>query len=168
MDHYGTLAGALAYHQARGNGAWLDAEKTEAQRTAALIRASGSLDGVYGERFDGRKAGGRVQPLAWPRIGARDHCADEAIPDDEIPQGVINAAYELALAELVMPGASAPSVTPGRVTKREKVDVIEREFFGSDAGVSADDMRPVLTAVEDALRCLLSSGGGGQVFLLRY
>lgn len=168
MDHYGTLEGALAYHQARGNVAWTDASKTDEQRSAALVRASSALDGMYGARFEGHKSGGRSQELAWPRTGARDHCADEDIPSDEIPQGIINAAYELALVELQSPGTSSPSVTPGRVTKREKVDSIEREFFGPESGPDADSMRPVLSAVEDALRCLLSTSGGGQVFLLRY
>lgn len=168
MNHYGTLDGAKSYHQTRGNAAWGDTDKTDEQRTAALIRASSALDGVYSSKFGGRKADGRAQFLSWPREGARDYCADEDIPSDEIPIGVINAAYELALAELDSPGSSSPSITPGRVTKREKMDVIEREFFGSDDSVSADTMRPVLTAVEDALCCLIPKAGGGSVFLLRY
>lgn len=170
MDHYGTIQGAQDYHQARGNAAWLDDEKTEAQRTAALVRASSALDGMYGERFGGRKAGGRTQILAWPRVGAHDHCADEDIPDDEIPLAVTSAAYELALVELQRPGASSPTVTPGRLVKRQKVDTIEREFFGPADGVpgSPDAMRPVLATVEDALRCLMATTDGGSVFLLRY
>lgn len=172
MDYYGTLDGAQTYHELRGNSDWLSNEKTDGQRTSALVRASSALDGIYGPQFGGRKAGGRTQLLAWPRNGAYDHCADELIPADEIPHGILSATYELALSELASPGSSAPIVTLGRMTKREKVDVIEREFFGSDSGLSVDAMRPVLTAVEDALRCLLtdvnSESGGGSVFLLRY
>lgn len=156
-DIYGTLAGATTYHDVRGNDAWSKAGVTDVQRTAALVRASSSLDGQYGSQFAGTKTGGRTQVLAWPRKGARDRCAEEDIPSGEIPQSVINAAYELALAELVRPGASSPTVTPGRVVKRQKVDTIEREFFSATDGasMSPDAMRPVLMAVEDALRCVL-------------
>jgi len=168
MEHYGTIEGALAYHQARGDVTWNADGVTEDQQTAALIRASNAIDGLYGDQFPGKKTGGRNQTLAWPRTGARDHCADEAIPDTEIPLGVEYATYTAALQELIQPGSLAPIVTPGRVTKREKVDSIEREFFGPESGPGANSMRPVLSAVEDALRCLLSASGGGQVFLLRY
>ncbi len=156
-DFYGALDSASAYHADRGNAAWSASGVTDAQRTAALVRASGALDGIYGSRFPGYKTGGRVQSLAWPRTGARDACANEDIPDDEIPVQVENAAYELALAELVRPGSSSPTVTPGRVVKRQKVEGIEREFFSASEGaaMSPDAMRPVLMAVEDALRCIL-------------
>ncbi|MFC5385183.1 DnaT-like ssDNA-binding protein [Aquamicrobium segne] len=169
MAHYGDLLGALAYHEARGNAAWSASGVNDPQRTAALVRASAALDGIYGGRFAGHKAGGRSQALAWPRSGAFDHCAGEDISNDEIPQEVINAAYELALAELQRPGSSSPTVTPGRLVKRQKVEGIEREFFGPGDGVSgsSDGMRPVLMAVEDALRCVLEPAGGGSVDLLR-
>lgn len=168
MEHYGTIDGALTYHQARDNTAWSADGVTPDQQTAALIRASSSIDGLYGDQFPGKKAGGRDQILAWPRTGAYDHCADENIPDDEIPLAVEYATYAAALQELIEPGSLSPIVTPGRVTKREKVDVIEREFFGPERGPDADSMRPVLSTVEDALRCLLSASGGGNIFLLRY
>lgn len=156
-DFYGTLAGAATYHADHGNAAWSAAGVTDDQRTAALVRASAALDGQYGGQFPGVKTGGRTQALAWPRTRARDACADEDIPDDEIPQAVESAAYELALAELVRPGSSSPTVTPGRVVKRQKVEGVEREFFSASEGasMSPDAMRPVLMAVEDALRCIL-------------
>lgn len=156
-DIYGTVAGATTYHSDRGNSAWSAAGITDTQRTAALVRASTALDGQYWDQFPGRKTGGRLQALAWPRAGARDHCAGEDIPDDEIPVQVVNAAYELALAELQRPGASSPTVTPGRVVKRQKVEGIEREFFSATEGASISPiaMRPVLLTVEDALRCIL-------------
>lgn len=167
-DFYGTLAAATLYHDARGNAAWSASGVTDAQRTAALVRASGALDGQYGSQFPGYKTGGRAQTLAWPRTGARDACADEDIPDDEIPVQVENAAYEIALAELQRPGSSSPTITPGRVVKRQKVDTIEREFFSASEGspMSPDAMRPVLMAVEDALRCILVSTSA-SVDLLR-
>jgi len=156
-DFYGTVEGATTYHAARGNAAWSASGVTDDQRSAALLRGSSALDGQYGSRYPGTKTAGRAQVLGWPRTGAQDACADEDIPDDEIPQAIINAAYELALAELQAPGSSSPSVTLGRVVKRQKVDTIEREFFSATEGaaMSAGSMRPVLMTVEDALRCVL-------------
>lgn len=168
MDHYGTLTGATAYNEIAANGAaWLASEVTDAQRTAALIRASRSLDGMYGRRFPGHPTGGRAQSLAWPRINAIDFCVNEPLPTDEVPAEVERAAYAMALVELVTPGASSPNFTPGSVNKREKVDVIERERFGPNDGVplSLDAQRMQMAEVEDALRCLLNNNGTMQCIL---
>lgn len=166
--HYGTLDDAATYHDERGNAPW--AASTDPQRTSALVRASEALDGIYSSRFPGKKAS-RSQDRAWPRIGAIDHCANEAIPDDETPAEIQAATYALAIAELTSPGASTPTLTMGRITKREKADVLEREFMTAADGVaiSPETLRPVLTAVEDALRCLLmpDGGKGGTYFLDR-
>lgn len=163
-DFYGTLAGALAYHTARGNAAWSAGTVTDPQREAAILRASEALDGIYGPRFTGRKAS-RAQDRAWPRVGAVDHCADDAIPEGETPAEVETATYALALAELTSPGSSTPTLTLGKSVKRQKVGNIEREFFSPEEGIAItiESLRPVLTAVEDALRCLLipdTSKGG--------
>lgn len=167
MEHYGTLDGAREYHEARGNGAWSDQEFTDTQRTAALVRGSQALDGQYGSRYPGRPALGRSQPLAWPRKGAIDHCANELLPDSVVPIEVERAVYALALVELLTPGASSPSFTPGAVNKRERVDVIERERFGPADGVALtlDMQRAQLAEVEDLLRCLLVNRGATQCIL---
>lgn len=153
---YGTLAGALQYHADRGNGAWAAVGVTDQQRTAALVRGSEGLDGQYGARFPGVKAGGRTQAREWPREGAEDACTGETIPNDEEPEQVEWAAYEMALAELVTPGASSPTFVAGEQFKRERVEgVVEVERFAQ-----ADDlasMVPVLAAVERHLRCLLTA-----------
>lgn len=165
--HYGTLSGAAAYHAARGRADW---SGSDADRTAALVRASAALDGRYGARFAGVKTGGRAQELAWPRTGAYDACAGEEVDSATVPVEVENATYEMALIELLTPGALSPVITPGRITKREKVGEIEREFFsGTDGGaMGAASLRPVLTAVDDILRCVLSATtGAASVELLR-
>lgn len=169
-DHYGTLVAAAAYIATLANGArW--AAANDGDRTNALIRASRSLDGIYGANFPGTKTGGRAQEREWPRTGAEDQCTGEALHDNEVPAEVEHAAYALALVELITPGATSPSFTPGTVMKREKVDALERERFGPNDGVSFSlaDMRPQFAAVEDALRCLLvKAQGGGSVCVLRY
>lgn len=168
---YGTLADALAYHEARGNAAWSAGAVTDPQREAALLRASEALDGIYGPRFPGKKAT-RTQERAWPRVGAVDHCADKPIPENETPPEVETAAYALGLAELVTPGSSTPTLTLGKSVKRQKVGNIEREFFSPEEGVpiTIESLRPVLTAVEDALRCVLTpdTSKGGTFTLDRF
>lgn len=168
-DHYGSLAGASAYIATLANGAAWAGSSDEA-RTSALARASRSLDGVYGARFPGTKTGRRAQSLAWPRTGALDHCTGETIPANDVPAEIEHAAYALALAELRTPGATSPEVTPGRLVKRQKVEGLEREFFGAGDGAqtSAEAMRPVNMMVEDALRCLLvKASGGASVCVVR-
>ncbi|QND32774.1 hypothetical protein HB772_11260 [Sinorhizobium meliloti] len=171
MAFYGTLAGALAYHEARGNVAWSAGSVTDPQREAALLRASEALDGIYGPRFPGKKAS-RTQVRAWPRIGAVDHCADQPIPETETPVEIETATYALAVAELLSPRSSTPTLTLGKSVKRQKVGSIEREFFSPKEGVpiTIESLRPVLTAVEDALRCLLTpdTSKGGTFTLERY
>jgi len=80
---------------------------------------------------------------------------------------VENAAYAFALVELLTPGASSPSFTPGAANKRERVDVIERERFGPADGVALtlDMQRAQLAEVEDLLRCLLVNRGATQCIL---
>ncbi|MDX0113381.1 hypothetical protein GOC88_16790 [Sinorhizobium medicae] len=171
MAFYGTLAGALAYHEARGNVAWSAGTVTDPQREAALLRASEALDGIYGPRFPGKKAS-RTQGRAWPRIGAVDHCADQPIAETETPVEIETATYALALAELLSPGSSTPTLTLGKSLKRQKVGSIEREFFSPEEGVpiTIESLRPVLTAVEDALRCILTpdTSKGGTFALDRF
>ncbi|MBX3490902.1 DnaT-like ssDNA-binding protein [Parvibaculum sp.] len=154
MSIYGTLPGALAYHAARGNTAWAAAGVTDELRTAAMTRAATALDGRYGRRFPGSRTGGRAQTLAWPRESATD-AEGETIPDDEVPVEIVNASYELALSELVSPGALSPTVTPGKIKTRARVEGAVDVTY-KDSGVSGQ--RPVLTIVDDILAPLLGAG----------
>lgn len=171
-DIYGSLAGATAYHSDRDNNVWADGAYTDAMRSAALLRASEALDGQYGARFPGKKAGGRAQERAWPRIDAIDHCQHEAIPDDEVPVGVAKATYEIALAELQAPGSWNPSFIAGEINKRERVEgAVEVERFGPSDGVAfgLDAMRPLRARVVDFLACLMTedTSGGGTFWVNR-
>ncbi|WP_035829792.1 DnaT-like ssDNA-binding protein [Kaistia adipata] len=164
MANYGDLPAALAYHTARLNAAWSATGVTDDQRAAALVRASAVLDGRYGIRYPGRKAGGRRQALGWPRIEAED-TAGEAIAADEIPTEILNAAFEMALAELTSPGSLSPSVTPGQVKVRARVEgAVDVTYAG---GGSVASQRPTLTIVDDILTGLLSRSSGASVDLLR-
>lgn len=104
----------------------------------AVLRARGSnyLDGTYGPRLScSSPTGGLDQERAWPRTGHYVNCA--LIPDDAIPAAWVRASYRAAWLEASSPGSLAVTVDPNRRVKRQKVDVIEREFFdggSSEAG----------------------------------
>lgn len=174
MISYGTLAGANAYHEMLGNSAWgLTAPSpmpdpapedpgwhTDAERSSALLRATRAFDGRYGRLFPGAKLD-PSQRLSWPRIGAWDQCSETFVLDGTVPEAIVEAVYELALVELLAPGSLSISVTPGRITASESVDVISRSFFNPAeiAGLSGrgllDAFRPSLSLVEDLLSCYL-------------
>lgn len=139
----------------------------DATTDAAIMRASAWLSTF--PNWDGSMACGRgLQGLAWPRSGATD-CDGLAIADDEVPVEVQRATFYATLAELDSPGVLTPSITPGKQTKREKVDVIEVEYMTpSDQGAATDKdpietLRPVLTAVYDSVKCLASFPDGSNV-----
>lgn len=166
MSFYGSLTGALAYHASVGNEAWAitppaESGHTDAQREAALRRASRAFDGRYGRMFPGCKSDPN-QRLAWPRNGAWDQCACSLIPDGHTPVAIEEAVYELASVELLTPNSLSPSVTLGRITQSEKVDVISRSFFSpADLVALAGDgsplnaFRPTFAVVEDLVGCYL-------------
>lgn len=154
-DYYGTVAGADAYHSARGNAAW--AAATEQAKEEALARASAYIDGIGTQlpttgcvlSFPGRKAGGRSQALQWPRTGAVDRSGDP-IPDGEVPREIEQATYEGALRELVKPGSLNPDYIASMAIKRAKVGPLETEFFGPEDG---DDQpnKPVIGMINSIL-----------------
>lgn len=124
MVSYGTDQGLTDWLAAQGH------ELPASAPTPAVLRARGSayVDG-YETYWTGQRSGGVMQELAWPRTGATINCTT-AVPDDVIPPAVVNASYRAAWLEAATPGVLTGSiVTSGARVKRQKVDVIEREFF---------------------------------------
>lgn len=130
----------------------------------AIVRASLWLSSF--PTWEGVKTCDCTTVLAWPRSGVSD-CDDCLIDDDVIPEVIKQATYIAAMAELASPGSLTPTITPGRQTKREKVDVIEVEYMtpaeqnlykGRTDPVNA--LRPVLTQVQDLLKCIATFPGG--------
>lgn len=150
MAGYGENAGFTAYAEAAGyvvpDGA------TAPQITAARQRGSMVID-RYEKHFSGRRTGGWQQERAWPRTGATTYYG-EAIPDDVIPEAIINASYEAAFLELTNPGSLSPVVTGSSTVKREKVGQLEVEYATSSS-MSVDDLvalaTPVVTVIEGLL-----------------
>lgn len=123
----------MPYGTDEGFELWLETMGYELPADApdvAVLRARGSLyvDG-YERYFTGQRTGGVMQEEAWPRTGATINCTT-AIPDDVIPPAVITASYRAAWLDAETPGILIGSAgTSGSRVKRQKVDVIEREFF---------------------------------------
>lgn len=116
-----------------GFAAWLTEQGYELPGAApalAVLRARGSAYVDSYERYwTGQRTGGVAQDQAWPRTGATIGCT-VAIPDDVIPPVVVTSAYRAAWIEAQTPGIlSGSTITAGTRVKRQKVDVIEREFF---------------------------------------
>lgn len=96
----------------------------------AILRARGSLYVDSYEKFwTGQRTGGVMQELGWPRTGATVNCT-QAVPEDVIPPAVITASYRAGWLDAETPGILRGSAgSAGSRIKRQKVDVIEREFF---------------------------------------
>lgn len=158
-DSYVTLTGANTYHSALGNAAWTGAD---ADKEAALRRATRWVDGRYASRWPGIPTYARVQALAWPRSYAAD--MDGNIIDAlAIPPEIISATCEAALRELVSPGSLSPDVTPGQAKVLTGVGSLSWTALRSSAGVS--DMTPTLTTVDRILAKIV--GGTGSVQVVR-
>lgn len=156
-DHYGSVADADAYHEARGNAAW--AAATEQARLSALVRGSQSLDGIYGARYPGQVADPE-QDLLWPRTGVVYR--GQQWPDDQAPLPIVRASYELALRELSSPGSTSPDFIPAGSIKRLKKGVgpLQKETEYA-VPLTADAARPVFALIEGILAELLIAAPGG-------
>ena len=113
QDSYVTVAEADAYNAIRpSNSTWAALYDTEKEQR--LVSASDYLDSQY--IFTGKKTD-ENQPREFPRNGAI-----------EIPTAIKKAVLELALQETIKSKARTE-------VKREKVDVLEVEYFQSDSGM---------------------------------
>lgn len=123
----------MAYGTDAGFDAWLETMGYELPATApdnAVLRARGSayVDG-YERYWTGQRTDGVMQELGWPRTGATINCVTP-VPVDVIPPAVVTASYRAAWLDAETPGIlTGSSATAGSRVKRQKVDVIEREFF---------------------------------------
>lgn len=147
MDFYGSVDGLVEYAAARG------VTLASGDRTAALVRGSMSLDAVYGARYIGTKAV-YSSDREWPRSGAE---WPDGTAVTGVPRQVEYAAYEMAVQELVRPGSTTPTVTPGKVRKRSRVEgavdvEYARDWWSADLVAT---MIPISTTIEGILRDLV-------------
>ncbi len=123
----------------------LEWDAAEADRDSLLREATQYVDANFEERFVG-EIQTTSQKLAWDRVGAVDTSGRVL---NGIPDPVKNTTVELALAALLN-GKLVPDESRGGKIKREKVDVLEVEYFdGAPAGTTFDWaeslLKPVLT-----------------------
>ena len=112
QDSYVTVAEADAYNAIRPSAqTW--AALSDSEKEQRLVAASDYLDSQY--IFTGKKTDPN-QPREFPRNG-----------ETEVPMAIKKAVFELALQDSLTSNASAE-------VKREKVDVLEVEYFQSDDG----------------------------------
>lgn len=124
-NSYIDVSYADTYHADRGNSSW--ALATEANKQAALIRASDYIDKRFGKKFRGRRQT-KAQGLEWPRIGALDQ--DEYLlngTEDAIPRQLKKACAEYALRALTTTPLAPDNSSVGLSLLREKVGPIEVE-----------------------------------------
>jgi hypothetical protein len=98
-------------------------------RESAILRGMAYIESLS---FKGVKSDAD-QPLKWPRDGVYDEDG-YAIEDDAIPANLLRAVSRAAYEEGISPGATQPTRETG--IKREKVDVIEVEYFTHSGNVT--------------------------------
>lgn len=137
----------------------------ESGPSSAVLRQRGAdyLDALYGARFTGSPTGGLDQERAWPRSGAT--AWGQEIADDVIPPAVIRASYVAAWHEANNLGALSVAVSASGAVKREKVDVIEVEYFGGGAS-AVDDATLRLSEIEGLLAPFMRAVGAREPMVL--
>lgn len=125
-ESYITTEEADTYHDRMGNDSWASIDST--RKEAMLRRATRFLDGIYGIRANGiRKES--TQALVFPQIEAT-YFDGSPIPEDTVPQIYKDAQAEAAL--LASQGVDlVTTIGTGPRLKRDKVDVLEQEWFES-------------------------------------
>ena len=143
---YISLDYADTYCEDMGYTAW--ASCTETEREAAILRAMRYIEGLSwkGIKYDYDDA------LKWPRSGVYDEDG-YAIDYDEIPTAVKKALAQAAYEESQSSGVLLPTYQTG--IKREKIDVIEIEYFGNST-VSAPGK--VFDAILSYVKGLIEDG----------
>jgi len=161
-DSYATIETINAY--AVKHGASFPITGSDGPSTAAAIaaaeaaarRATAWLDGEYGARFIGEPASAS-QALEWPRKDAW-YRGDE-LPDNTIPQKIVEATAEAAIRELAEPGIMSPDLDRGGRVKSESVDGAIAITYMDGAPAET-----TFTAIDGKLRGLIREAARGLTF----
>jgi hypothetical protein len=125
---------------------------------SSLLVAAEWIDGIYGEQFAGIKTDGFTQDREWPRTGAVTNTDPPYLfTDTQIPDRVINAAYEAAWRHGNNPGCLEVDYTPGKyksVSVDGALSVQYREIDGADIQIQ-------IAAIDRLLWPLLDCKYGG-------
>jgi len=134
--------------------------------SVAVLRERGSvyIDATYGPRFIGVPTAPVTQEREWPRMGASIH--DVELADSAIPIRVVTASYEAAWMEASSPGILSVIVNPNAMVKRNKVDVIEQEFFEPGLASGSAIMASLSSTIEGLLSPLLDPSSNYPMVLV--
>lgn len=166
MAGYGDDTGFAAYIAALGY------TLPSGAPASAVLRQRGSdyLDALYNApvdpkapRFSGYPTDPLVQERAYPRTGATAY--GSAVASDVIPTAIINASYAAAWHEASNPGSLAVSASAAGVVRREKVDVLETEYFPASGNVIADSTIRI-AAVEGLVAPFLCRAEVGSIYIV--
>ena len=150
---YVGVAEVRAYAIARG----IDLPAADASVESMMINAMDYLEAQRAQ-YQGTKTHPGVQALQWPRTGVVLDCSYR-LPDSVIPTELKNAEMQLVLE--VFAGLPLMPSSDGRVVKKQKVDVIEREFMTAQDLGTAGAPSPSFPAVDALLAPLFTACGGG-------
>ena len=127
----------------------------ESDKEILIIKAMDYVE-AYRARFQGSKVEA-AQPVQWPRINVE--IDGFSFPSDEIPIDLKNAQLQ---AGLEVNSLDDLSPTQTESIKKEKVDVLETEYFSPQEGAISSPNYPKVDAYLDAL---LKNGGSSQIFM---
>lgn len=147
-NSYVTVSGITDYATDYGYDDWTDTAVTDTMREQAVFKSMRYLEGLS---WNGTKAT-QAQNLEFPRVDLYDK-NDYLVPNDEVPQAVINAQCEIAV--LCLPSSVIdlqPNFTKDDFNTEIGITGATRERW-ADIGA----IRPISTAVKDILRGLIRS-----------
>ena len=144
-NSYVDLDYADTYFEDRYNSTWANASDDDKER--ALLYAGVYLNSLP---WKGYKSKG-TQGMMWPRIYLQDEDG-YYVDDDIVPTRVKYAQCEAALRELTS-GTLQPDLARGGKIKRQKVDVLETEWFD---GASS---KTEFTVIQELLKGYLRTKG---------
>ena len=153
-NSYITVEQADEFHGARGNTEWMESDPVD--RESWLLEAMDYMNANY--VWSGIKTQ-RDQPLDWPRAYVYDEDG-YYIDSDVTPQEILDA--QALLADYARTGPLLTDVAAGGQVKRDKVDVLETEWFqGSPTNRTFPLVDRLLAPYVDG------SAGGASVKLMR-
>ena len=158
---YVTVDEARAYALARGVTLPVDDNAVEAM----LINAADYLEAQRALYQGSKTYPEHPQAMQWPRTGVIIDC-DYELPEDQIPSELKKAQMQCCIE--IQNGFALMASTDGRVVKRTKVDVIEKEFFSSTERGESGGPAASFPAVDALLAPLYRAcGAGGLVTTVR-
>lgn len=152
-DSYVSVTEARAYAAARG----LTLPVADADVEKLLVKATDYIESEKCGRYKGTRTYPAANKLKWPRFGVV--IDGYLVLENEIPIQLKHAQCQLAIE---LQTVDPTPTTSGAVVKREKVDVIEREFA---IDYKSGQKPPVMTKVNLLLQPLIR--GGGMIRVVR-